>query len=244
MSEPIILLPGLLCTQELWADIAPSLANIAYPCVTDLSVGSSIESVARDVLARAPPSFSLIGFSMGSQVALEVYANAPHRVKRLALMSANAYGLTPVVRTHLRTAMERIAISGLDTYLADAFDLYFSEQARTLPIMRERFVGMAKQLGAEVALRQMEALLTYGGFSYPLSIIQCPTTLICGGSDKRTPPSLHYDMARDIAGASVSVIPLSGHFTMLESPQLVARLLREWLANTGVPSQKAVHPEK
>jgi pimeloyl-ACP methyl ester carboxylesterase len=229
MSEPIVLLPGLLCTEELWADITPVLADIAYPYAMDLSRSMSIASMAEHVLAHAPSSFSLVGFSMGSQVALEVYARAPHRVTRLALMSANAYGLTPGVRAHLMAAMERMAISGLDRYFADAFALYFSEKAQGLPALRERFVAMANQLGVAVALQQMEALLSYSGFTPPLSVIQCSTTLICGGSDKRTPPPLHYDMARDIASASVSVIPSCGHFTMLESPHTVARLLREWM---------------
>jgi pimeloyl-ACP methyl ester carboxylesterase len=237
MSEPIILLPGLLCTEVLWTDITPSLTDIAWPHVMDLSAGTSIESMARHVLAHAPPSFSLIGFSMGSQVALEVYAQAPQRVSRLALMSANAYGLTPGVRAHLKAAMGRIATSGLGPYLVDAFELYFSEKARMLPGVRERFVSMATQLGAVVALQQMGALLTYGGFSSALSAIQCPTTLICGGSDERTPPSLHHDMARDIRGASVSVIPSTGHFTMLESPRMVAQLVREWLARPAVHSR-------
>jgi pimeloyl-ACP methyl ester carboxylesterase len=233
MLESIVLLPGLLCTEDLWVDVTPSLADIACPYTVDLSAATSIASMASDLLERAPPSFSLIGFSMGSQVALEVYARAPHRVNRLALMSTNAYGLTPNVRAHLKAAMERIAISGLDPYLADAFPLYFSEKARALPVMRERFVGMATQLGAAVALRQMEALLSYDGFSFPLSIIRCPTTFICGGSDARTPPSLHYDMARDIPSASVSVIPSSGHFTMLQAPEVVVRLVREWLARSN-----------
>lgn len=143
MLQSIILLPGLLCTEDLWADITPLLADIARPFVMDLSAGTSIESMAGDLLERAPPSFSLIGFSMGSQVALEACARASHRVNRVALMSANAYGLTPNVRVHLKAALERVAISGLDPYLADAFPLYFSEKARALPVMRERFVGMA-----------------------------------------------------------------------------------------------------
>ena len=239
MSEPIVLLPGLLCTEELWTNVTPMLADIVRPYVIDLTSSSSIGSMAEHVLAHGPSSFSLVGFSMGSQVALEVYAREPHRINRLALMSANAYGLTPGVRTHLMAAMERIAISGLDQYLAEAFALYFSETAQASPALRDRFVAMANQLGVTVALRQMEALLSYGGFASALSAIQCPTKLICGSSDKRTPPSLHYDMAKDIASASVSVIPSCGHFTMLESPHAVARLLREWIVSSVAHSSRA-----
>jgi pimeloyl-ACP methyl ester carboxylesterase len=231
MPVPIVLLPGLLCNDRLWDDVTASLAGIVQPMPMDLSAGASIEAMADRVLAQSPDAFSLVGFSMGSQVALEVCARAPHRVRRLALLSANAYGLTPVVQAHLSLARDQIAATGLDDYLRTAFDGYFSPARRADQRLRQRFTEMAHALGAATAIRQMTALLSYEGFKPGLSSISCPTTFICGELDNRTPPSLHHAMSAAMPGSVVHVVPESSHFTMLEAPGVVADLLRTWLSN-------------
>jgi pimeloyl-ACP methyl ester carboxylesterase len=180
-------------------------------------------------LAHSPNEFSLAGFSMGSQVALEVYARAPHRVHRLSLLSANAHGLTAVVQGHLTRARDQVIAAGLDEYLLSAFDGYFSPARRSDQRLRQRFTEMARSLGAATAVRQMTALLSYEGFKPGLSTIGCPTTLICGELDNRTPPSLHRTMSEAIPGAVVHIVPASAHFTMLEAPDAVANFMRTWL---------------
>jgi pimeloyl-ACP methyl ester carboxylesterase len=231
MREPMVLLPGLLCDQRLWHEVAAALEDLASSLPMDLSGETSIESMAEHVLAQSPDAFSLVGFSMGSQVALEVCARAPHRVRRLALLSANAYGLTPVVQAHLSRARDQIMATGLDDYLRTAFDGYFSPARRADQRLRQRFTEMAHALGAATAVRQMTALLSYEGFKPGLSSISCPTTFICGELDNRTPPSLHLTMSAAMPGSVVHVVPESSHFTMLEAPGVVADLLRTWLSN-------------
>jgi pimeloyl-ACP methyl ester carboxylesterase len=229
MPEPLVLLPGLLCDERLWDEVTASLEDVAHPLPMDLSTETSIEAMADHVLAQAPDTFSLAGFSMGSQVALEICARAPHRVRRLALLSANAYGLTPLVKEHLSHARDQIIATGLDDYLLHAIDGYFSPARRADQALRQRFMDMAHALGAATAVRQMTALLSYGGFKPGLSTIHCPTAFICGELDNRTPPALHQAMAEAIPGSEVHRVPASGHFTMLEAPDVVADFLRHWL---------------
>lgn len=152
-------------------------------------------------------------------------------MRRLALLSANAYGLTPVVQAHLSRARDQIMATGLDDYLRNAFDGYFSQARRADQRLRQRFTEMAHALGAATAIRQMTALLSYEGFKPGLSSISCPTTFICGELDNRTPPSLHHAMSEAMPGSVVHVVPESSHFTMLEAPGVVADLLRTWLSN-------------
>jgi pimeloyl-ACP methyl ester carboxylesterase len=88
---------------------------------------------------------------------------------------------------------------------------------------------MASRLGREVAVRQMWALLNYRGFPGNLREIVCPTVLICGDEDQRTPVAIHQEMAEQISGSQLRVIDRYGHFTPLEQPAAVADALPDWL---------------
>jgi pimeloyl-ACP methyl ester carboxylesterase len=93
---------------------------------------------------------------------------------------------------------------------------------------------MGCELGAAVAVRQMRALLGYSGFKGDLGAIICPTMLICGEQDERTPVAVHELMATQIPGAELTVIGGAGHFTPLERPSAVAAALRQGLSRISV----------
>src|SRR5215510_3293062 len=105
MIPDVLLLPGLLCDERLWAAQAKALARSARFHTPDLAPFDSIARMADAVLGQAPGRFALAGFSMGGWVALEVVARAPDRVSRLALLSTAPGALLPPVREHLRGAL-------------------------------------------------------------------------------------------------------------------------------------------
>jgi pimeloyl-ACP methyl ester carboxylesterase len=227
---PLLLLPGLLCDAALWQPQLDALREHCEAIVMDMSGHDSIDGLADAILAIAPPTFALAGFSMGGQVALEICARAPHRVQRLALMSTNDAGLVPAVREHLGKAIDRIEAEGLTHYLDDAFPLYFGHCDKAhREALRTTYFEMAERLGASVAIRQLRALLSYRGRQRGLEAISCQTLLMCGEVDARTPVSLHERMAARIQRASLSVIGGSGHFTLLEKPAEVSAVMRNWL---------------
>jgi pimeloyl-ACP methyl ester carboxylesterase len=73
------------------------------------------------------------------------------------------------------------------------------------------------------------ALLEYPGFRDDLGRIACPTVLICGREDRRTPIEAHEGLVGLIPGAKLRVVERAGHFTLLEEPQAVTDALRDWL---------------
>ncbi len=225
----LFLLPGLLCDERLWAAQTEALEGLARSRTCDLAAYESIAAIADAVLDQAPERFAMAGFSMGGCVALEVVARAPERVSRLALLSTSASGLLPPVRRHLRESIAGIEAGGFDAYLADAFPLYVAPERRHDRALWGTFAAMGKSLGPAVAVRQMRALLEYPGFGGDLGRIACPTVVICGREDRRTPVAAHEELARLIPGARLRVIERSGHFTPLEEPQAVADALRDWL---------------
>ncbi len=229
MQNELLLLPGLLCDRRLWVLQIAGLADIVRCSVIDLSACDSIERMADVALQQGPERFALAGFSMGGCVALEILARAPQRVQCLALLSTRAAGLLPAVRQHYETVIANLRVTGMDAYLAEAFPQYVASENVRDDALRQTFLAMGRDLGSEVAVRQMRALLAYPGFRGALHQIACPTVLICGSEDQRTPLDVHREMAVAIPGAQLRVIAGSGHFTPLEQPVAVTEILRRWL---------------
>jgi pimeloyl-ACP methyl ester carboxylesterase len=60
--------------------------------------------------------------------------------------------------------------------------------------------------------------------------IDCPTILLVGDQDPVTPLSWQQQIAAEIAGSRIRIIPNTAHMTMLESPAVFNTALLEFLA--------------
>jgi pimeloyl-ACP methyl ester carboxylesterase len=94
----LLLVPGFMADETLWRDLEAPLARFAPLHYADLRHDSSIEAMARRALDAAPPSFLLVGFSMGGYVAREIARLAPERVRALVLIATSTRPDTPALR--------------------------------------------------------------------------------------------------------------------------------------------------
>jgi pimeloyl-ACP methyl ester carboxylesterase len=228
----LLLLPGLLCDAALWRHQVTALHNIANCFVADLSQDDNVDAMAQRVLQTAPERFALAGLSMGGYVAFAILRAAPERVTRLCLMDSNARadteaqirrrkGLIALTRrmpaTQFRGVTPRLLPSLLhpdhvnDTALAD--EIY----------------RMAERVGREAFLRQMQAILSRPDSRPELRNIQAPTVVLVGEADQLTPPEFSAEMAADIPGAALHILPRCGHLPPLEQPEIVAKHFCAWL---------------
>jgi pimeloyl-ACP methyl ester carboxylesterase len=228
MSQ-LILIPGLLCDQRLWRDQIAVLENYADVTVADISGQPTIAEMAATVLEDADDRFSLAGFSLGSQVALQIMNMAKHRVERLALLSATQGGLPRSAEASIRHAIEMIEKGRFEQYLAEAYPTYFVTHGVGDCAFRLTFVRMARTIGEEAGLRQMRALLGIQGRFSSLDQIDCPTVIIGGRDDRRTTPEAHRQLAEEIPGSRLAIIDGAAHFTPIEQPGKVADVLRDWV---------------
>jgi len=226
---PLILVPGLLCDRRLWSHQIAGLADQAEISVADITQQSTLAKMAATVLASAPERFSLAGFSLGSQVALEIMQTAGERVERLALLSATRGGLLPPSVIAFRKAIGVIEQGGFQQYLDSFYPMYVAERRVNDAALKATFMDMAHAVGPEVGLRQIRVLMSITRPFAKLDQIRCPTFVIGGREDRRTTPAAHETLAREIPGAELVMIDDSGHFTTLEQPERVTRTLRQWL---------------
>ena len=86
---PLVLIPGMMCDARMWGGIPAAL----HPCPVAHAIPTEADTMAelaRILLRRAPRRFALAGLSMGGILAMEVLAQAPERVERLALLDTSA----------------------------------------------------------------------------------------------------------------------------------------------------------
>ena len=101
---PIVLVPGLLCTAEVFAPQAAALRPYGAVTIANTLEGETMAEIASNILASAPPRFALGGISMGGYLCFEILRQAPQRVTKLALLDAAAHADTPE-QTAQRKAM-------------------------------------------------------------------------------------------------------------------------------------------
>ncbi|HEY5635673.1 MAG TPA: alpha/beta hydrolase [Burkholderiales bacterium] len=230
MPAPLVLLPGLLNTGEVWQRVIDALGPVTPPHLPDLTQDDSIAAMAARVLAGAPAEpFALAGQSMGGYVALEIMRQAPARVARLALIDTQARPDTEEA-TERRHALMRIADAGrFDTVADRLMPLLLDAPRIDDPVLTTLIRKMAHAVGAEAFGRQQRAIIGRADSRPGLGAIACPTLVLCGEHDLLTPPDRHAEMAQAIAGAKLVVVPACGHMALVERPREIARALQDWL---------------
>lgn len=235
-QSPLLLIPGTWLDERLFAAQRKTLSTEYAVQVADISRSDSIEALAADVLADAPPRFALVGFSMGGIVAMEIHRRAPGRVTHLGLLDTTPGAEAPD-RAHGRVAaLAAVARGETERLVRDTLaPNYFARANRANPQLVETVVRMALDLGPEVFVRQSRALEMREGREHTLPAIGCPTLVLCGSEDRLCPMALHVAMAEAIPGADLVVLAKSGHLSPLERPMAVTAEIRRLL---GRPQQE------
>lgn len=226
---PLLLIPGLLCDQALWRHQIAAFGGYVKMAVGDITGQATLAEMAEAVLDRAPAHFSLAGFSLGGQVALEIMRVAPEPVDRLALLSTTRGGLLPPSQIAIREAVAIVEGGGFEEYLETSYQAYVAERRFEDAALKRCFLDMAHGVGTDAGLRQMRALLAITEPFAHLDQIRCPTVIVGGEEDRRTTPAAHEALAREIPGSELVFIRNSGHFTTLEQPAIVTDVLRRWM---------------
>ncbi|MDH4567048.1 alpha/beta fold hydrolase [Pseudomonas sp. BN414] len=228
-SNSLVMLPGLLNDERLWAQQAEALSDQCEVHVADLTQDDSIPSMARRVLDKAPPRFSLAALSMGGYVAFEIIRQAPERVLRLALLDTTA-SLDSVERAATRRGLLELANRGRFIGVSPQL-LPRLIHARWLNSHVSRIVQeMAVAVGKDGFIRQQQAILDRPDSIPLLSEIKVPTLVMVGADDQLTPVREARTIHDGIAGSRLEILPDCGHLPPLEEPERTTTLLREWLA--------------
>lgn len=208
-----MLLPGTMCDAALWVGVSlPAGAR-----VMDTVRGGSLAKAAVLALEHAPARFHLLGFSLGAIVAFEILRQAPQRVARLTLISANPHAPSSA-QMDTWAEQERQVRAG-------RFGTLTATLAPSGP-QREQVLAMALRVGPEAFLEQLALLCSRPDSRPLLADYRGPLTLLVGQDDTVTPPQLADEMKTLAPQARLHVIPNAGHYLPLDAPQAVSDALR------------------
>jgi pimeloyl-ACP methyl ester carboxylesterase len=228
---PLVLLPGTLCTKATFAHQTQHLQDCAKVQVVPLFQGSTIGDSASWVLEHTPQEpFALVGFSQGAIVALEIMRQAPERVQKLCLISANPKEPTAQQLETWKTWQREVEQGNFETIIQSFTRNVHPDQPATL---RETILEMARQTGSQTFITQLQALASRVDSRPFLFDIRCPILLIVGRQDKVTPLEFHLEIKEHIPHAALIPLEECGHYAPLEQPQAVTALLRFWLTESA-----------
>lgn len=229
MTEPVILLPGMMCDARLFAPQIAALSAIRPVMVAPLAGGDTVTAMAAAILQQAPPRFALAGLSMGGIVAMEVIRQAPARITRLALMDTNPLAEAPERAKMRDQQIARVLGGALEAVIRDDMKPHYLADGSDRRTILDLCMDMALALGPDVFARQSRALQTRPDQCETLRGVDVPTLILYGAEDRLCPAERHELMRDLVPGAILARIDDAGHLPTLEQPKLTNEALEKWL---------------
>lgn len=234
MTIPVVAIGGTLCDARLWRAVPTPVLPVVAGCLPDGRMGrhGDMAAYAAELLAELPPRFALAGFSLGGLIALELAAQAPDRITRLALICAGAGPENPSGAALRRDGEARAATLGLTAHAMQ--DLVPRYELPPDSPLAEAVAEMAEAVGLGLYRRQNDLAISRADSRDRLWAMRMPVHLVSGAEDKLCPPLRHAEIQALLPDARRTVVADCGHMVPLGQPGGL-RDLFEWLATPLAP---------
>ena len=247
-GPPLVMLHGWSMSGTVFREVAAILADDFLVLCPDLSghgwsnsdESYSLVSLAEDLsdwlhglgLQRT----SLLGWSLGGQVAMQIAGQAKHQIDQLLLISTTPcfsqkqgwpHGLP---QTQVRTMSRQLKRAYLKT-LGEFFDLQFVGES--LPATRRReileFAARASRLPEVNDCIATLDILSSQDLRPTVRDLDCPVLVMHGTSDRIIPCEAGRYLALEIPGAQLRLLEGVGHAPFMSRPTECAELWRNFL---------------
>ncbi len=215
------------------SELGTALPSSLFARVPDAAVLTA-QQLARDILALLDHlhlnQAVFVGCSIGGYINLELWRQAPERVRGLAFICSKPQPDAPANHDR-RAATIAQARAGESSAVFDGLAqtlIGASARARRPAIVEELRARMTLTPEALVAV---QAGLAARPDSVPtVATIHVPVFALCGGEDPGVSQAEMEVFNSSPGGCSFHFLPDAGHFAAYEQPDAVAALLSPWLA--------------
>jgi pimeloyl-ACP methyl ester carboxylesterase len=223
-GEPVLLLHGGLSNADYWGHVIPALAE-THQVIVAGSRGHgrssrdaqpySYDLMASDVLALLDylkiSKADIVGWSDGGIIGLDIAMNHPERLNRLFAFGAN-------------TQVSGL-IDGFDkTPVFAAFIERAGQEYPKLSPTPDQYDAFLEQIGAMWASQPSWT-------ADQLARIKAPTVIADGEHDEGIKREHTEQIAREIPGAKLLILPDVSHFAIIQNPSLFSGAVLAFLAD-------------
>lgn len=225
---PVLLIPGMMCDERMWGDLRSISKGREVRHALPVE-GDTTEEMAAAILRDAPSRFALAGLSMGGIVAMEMLAQAPERIDRLALLDTNPCAELEEVRRRRAPQVKRVSKGDLEGVMRDEMKPNYLSRASLDTDILDLCMQMAMELGTNIFIRQSRALRDRPDRQGVLKNFKGPALVLMGEDDRLCPLDRHQLMHSLMPQSRLVVVSQAGHLPPLENPVDTVAALSRWL---------------
>jgi len=247
-GEAIVLIHGHPFDHSMWQPQIDAFSDRFKVIVPDLrGYGKSnlpetsttrFEDYATDILllldVLGVNSFHVAGLSMGGQLAMETYRQAPSRVKSLILADTFASLDTPEAKKARNEGADRMEREGMGGYASESIHkMIKAEHVTTMPEVAAHVMRMMTSTNPKAAATAMRARSErIDHLTEVLPKIEIPVLVVVGRQDEFTPVAKAEEMHAALKNSKLIIIEDAGHMPNLERPGKFNEIVLEFLSGT------------
>jgi len=235
VGDPVVMLHGGFCTIETFGAQTTALAEQyrvylperrGHGRTADVDGPITYENMAQDTIAFMDElgisNAHLVGWSDGGNVGLEVALARPDLVKKLVFMGSVAH--MDGYRPEMLKQLLNLSADTLPPMLRGAYDALS-------PDGPEHFATIVEKLAATWRVSPAHELSDLEG-------LRAPTLVLLGDDDVISFEHVGA-LAKAIPDVQVAVVPGTDHVLLFEKPDLVNRIIIDFLADEQTPKMFA-----
>jgi len=226
-----LLIPGTLCTKQVFNPLRSALAGLGAPlqvCGSPICWQDCAQATAA-VVEGTDGDFSVLSFSLGNFVALELALRHPDRCRGLVMIGATGRADRPENAAGRAAQLEKADRCGRGEMVRqDLLPAYFSGQQEAGAAMAHYVAQMAKETPQADFAAQTQLAIGRPDYLARTAGIRAPALVLNGSGDRATPPDRGRELAESLANGECRDIGGAGHFALLEHPKKCARAIADW----------------
>jgi (E)-2-((N-methylformamido)methylene)succinate hydrolase len=241
-SKPaVMLIHGVGADGTSWDHIAPALVPDIRVLRLDMrghgksghiDAPLTLDDFVQDVMdvldACGVPAAHIVGFSLGGMIAQGIALSHADRVRRLVVLSAVA-GRTAEERERVQARLRVLQEQGVEAITGAAQERWFTPEfiARNPDLVARRMRQLRDNHGPSYAAAY--TVFSTSDLEDRLHAIRAPTLIATGEHDVGSNTRMARHMHEQIPGSRLEILPGLRHSILIEAPQLVGRLVRNFL---------------
>ena len=228
--QTLVLIPGYMCNNQMWQNQLTHLKKKYKVIIPELKKGKTINEFSKYTLRSLPDIFSIIGFSMGGFIALDLAINYPKRIDNLILVGTNARSVSKERRILLKKSLLELNNKNyIERFSTSSFQSYFAKRNQNKKNYLKLIKTMVKDCGIKCLTRQTNAILHRPKIIEKLAKIQSRCLIISGSQDRLSTKEMNMELHNKIKNSEIYFVTKSGHFVMLEEFEKFNKKILSWL---------------